>query len=160
MTAKNKIVISSHDNRPYKEGIITGTPSPGTIMQLTAAVEPISGKYTWEVYNRAADGERPQGPLAILCENWKLGKTATDAYVSGEYGLVWVPQAGEELLVLVANIAGTSDSFAIGDLLIVDDGTGLMIATTGSPESEPFCVIETVAAITANTLVEVMYTGY
>lgn len=160
MTSKAKIVITAHDNRPYKEGLISGTPSPGTVMQIKAATEPQSGRFTWEAYNRDADSNRPQGPLAILCENWKLGKTTSDAYVDGEMGLLWVPQAGEELLVLAANVAGTSDAFAIGDILIVDDGTGKIIHTTGSPEIEPFVAIETVAAIAADTLIEVMYTGY
>lgn len=160
MALGNKIVVKSHDNRPYLEGIIDGTDKPGTVMQIKAATEPISGRFTWENYDRGADGERPQGPLAILAENWKLGKDAETAYVDGEYCFLWVPQAGEELNVLVANIGGTSDSFAIGDLLIVDDGTGKMIATTGSPESEPFMVAETVAALTADALVHVFATGY
>ena len=70
-----------------------------------------------------------------------------------------MPAAGEEINVLVANIAGTSDSFAIGDLLMVNDGDGKLIATTGSPESEPFIVLETQSAITADTLIHCMYTG-
>lgn len=156
----NRIVVTSHDNRPYLEGIMNGTPKPGTVMQMEAAVEPIAGKYSWVVYNRSADGDRPQGPLAVLAENWKLGKDATTAYVTGEQCFLWVPRAGEELNMLVANIAGTSDSFAIGDLLIVNDGDGLLVATTGSPESEPFMVGSTTAAITADTLIHCFYTGY
>ena len=56
--------------------------------------------------------------------------------------------------------SGTSDAFAIGDILMVDDSTGKLVATTGSPESEPFVVMETVAALTADALVHVMFTGY
>jgi hypothetical protein len=160
MSSLNKIVLSGEPKGRFLEGIVDGTPKPGTIMQIKAATEPVGGKHTWEVYNRAADGERPQGPLAVLTENWKLGKTPTDAYVDEEQCMMYVPNPGDELLVLVANIAGTADSFAIGDLLIVNDGDGLMIATTGTPESEPFCVAETVAALTADTLVHVFYTGY
>ena len=156
----NKIVVKSHDNRPYVEGFISGTDKPGTVMQISPAVEPISGRYTWLNYDRAADGNRPAGPLAVLVENWKLGKDATTAYVTGEYCLLWIPQAGEELNMLVANIAGTGDLFAIGDLLIVDDGTGKLIATTGTPESEPFMCASTTAALTADALMHCFYTGY
>jgi len=160
MSTHSKIVLSRVDNHQYKEGIISGTPSPGTVMQISAGVEPIGGKHTWVAYNRDADGDRPLGPLVVLCENWKLGKTTSDAYVSGEYGIMFVPYPGDELQVLLQNQSGTSDSFAIGDLLMVDDGTGKAIATSGSIESEPWVVMETLAAITVDTLCHVMYTGY
>ena len=46
-------------------------------------------------------------------------------------------------------------------ILIVDDGTGLLIATTGSPEIEPFMNMSVVTDPTgADFLNHVMYTGY
>lgn len=159
--AKNKIVLSGAPSGRFLEGIVSGTPKPGTVMQIKPNVEPIAGKFTWLVYDRAADSDRPASPLAVLLENWKLGKLTTDAYVDGEYCQMYCPLPGDELLMLVANIAGTGDTFKIGDIMIVDDGTGKLVATTGSPEIEPFIIIETKAtALTADTLVECMYTGY
>jgi hypothetical protein len=153
------IVINENPRGRFLNGYIDGTPKPGTIMQVKAATEPVSGRHTWEVFNRDADGNRPQGPIAILCEDNIQGRTVDDAYVTGTQGLLYIPLPGDELLGLVADIGGTADSHAIGDLLIVDDGTGLLLATT-TTETEPFCVMETVGALAVDTLVHVMFTGY
>lgn len=158
MSIHNAIVLSGAPAGRFLEGIISGTPKPGTAVQISAGVEPVGGRLTWEVFNAAADGD--QRLVCILLNNWALGKGPTDAYVSGERCFMYCPIPGDELKVLAANISGTGDSFAIGALLMIDDGTGKMIATTGSPESEPFVVMETVAALTADTLVHVMFTGY
>ncbi len=162
MASGNNILLNDITAKGvYMEGIIEGTPKPGTVMQIKAATEPIGGRPTWVPYNRDADGNRPQGPLIVLLPDHLQGKIATDAYVTGARGFGYVPQAGEELNMLVANQAGTADAFAIGDLLMVDDTTdnGMLIATS-SPETEPFMVMETVAAITEDTLVHCIHTGY
>ena len=159
MAKGNEIIVSAEPGGRFLEGIVSGTPKPGTVMQLKAATEPVNGRHTWEVFNGAADAERTL--IAVLLPDSLQGDIATAAYVDGERCFLYVPIAGEELNMLVANIAGTSDTFAIGDRLIVDDGTGKLIATTGSPESEPFIVLETKAtALTADALVHCMYTGY
>ena len=62
--------------------------------------------------------------------------------------------------MLLQDVAGTGDSHAIGDRFIVDNGTGKLIATTGTPESEPFILMETVAAPTADALAHVIFTGF
>lgn len=151
------IILSNQPRGVFLEGIVDGTPKPGTVMSVVAATEPENGAYTWEPWNGAADGERSL--IAVLLEDSLQGKTENDAYVSGDRCFLYVPVAGELLNMLVANISGTSDAFAITDKLIVDDGTGKLIATTGSPEIEPFMVMETKAALTADTLVKCMYTG-
>ena len=158
MAKGNEIIVSAEPRGVHKEGIISGTPKPGTVMQIKAATEPVNGRHTWEVFNGAADGERVT--VAVLLPDWGLGKIATDAYVTGSRGYLYVPAAGEELNMLVSNISGTGDSFAIGDTMIVDDTTGKLVATTGTPESEPFEILETSAALTADTLLWCMYTGY
>lgn len=158
MSSHNKIVLSGQPMGRFLEGIVSGTPKPGQMLQIKAATEPVGGRHTWEVFNGAADGE--QTLVAILCENDFLGKGPTDAYADGERCKLYCPIPGDELQVLLENIAGTGDYFAIGDKLMVNDGTGKFIATTGSPESEPFIVLETVAAITADTLCHVIFTGH
>jgi hypothetical protein len=165
MATKNKIVISGAPAGRFLEGIVSGTPKPGTVMQIVAATAMVSGKLTWEVFNRALDGDRPQGPIAVLCEHWQVGKTVEDAYVSGEYCNLYCPIPGDELLMLIQDVAGTTTSGteakAVGDLMIVDDGTGLLIDTTGTPESEPFVIIEEQAEpISADALIQCMFTGY
>ena len=60
---------------------------------------------------------------------------------------------------LIGDVAGTGDDHAFGDILMVDDGTGELIATTGTPESEPFMLMEVITDPTADTLARVIYSG-
>ena len=153
----NTIVLSAPPLGHYVEGIVVGTPSPGTCMQIDAAVEPIGGRLSYEVYNKAADGAR--GEVIIAIEDALRGKNTTDAYVAADRFFGYSPAPGDELYMLVANIAGTPDAFAIGDNLMIDDGTGLLIAVTGTPNMAQFYVMETKSpALTANTLVHCRYT--
>lgn len=158
MSSHNVIVLTPAPMGRFLEGIVSGTPKPGTQMQIKAATEPVNGKHTWEVFNGAADGERAL--VAILLENYFLGKGPTDAYADGEQCRLFIPLPGDELQVLLQNQSGTADAFTIGQKLIVDDGTGKFLATTGSPESEPFQVMETKAALTADALCHVICTGH
>ena len=158
MAVGNNILLTVESQGVRKEGAISGTPKPGTVMQISAAVEPIGGRPQWEVFNPAADGD--QRLIAVLLPDKGQGKTATDAYVSASRGFLYCPLPGDELNMLIADVAGTGDTHAIGDLLMVNDGDGLLIKTTGSPESECFIVMETMAALTADTLVHCMFTGY
>ena len=157
-----RILITSKPRGVFEDVKISGTPMPGTIMQLAAATEPVANVFTFEAYDRTADGNRPQGGIAVLLEKDQEGNTYADAYADADYGRVYYPVMGEELNVLVS-AAGTADddSQAIGALYIVDDGTGYLVATTGSPESEPFVCRETVTDVSATgTLVRCQYTGY
>jgi hypothetical protein len=163
MRTRNAIVLSADPKGHFIEGIIDGTPKPGQMVQIKAGVEPDDGgRLTYEVFNGAADGERDE--VLILCEDAMQGKLPTSAYVDGDRCFIYAPLAGDELQVLAANLtgtgSGTDDAFAIGDKLIVDDGTGKFIKTTGSPESEPFKVIETVTTLLgADQLIPVRCTG-
>lgn len=163
MAKGNRIIVTADPKGVILDGIVSGTPKPGTMMELKAATEPVGGRYTYQAYQPGTDGNRR--PVIILLEQDLLGSpTATGTYADGDRAKFYCPLPGEEMNVLLKNIGGTAtgsgDSFAIGDLLIADTGTGKFIATTGSPESEPFQVLETVAEITADTLCHVMATGY
>ena len=155
----NTIVISPEPRGRFVDAIIDGTPVPGTVMQIKAATEAVGGKFTYEVYNRGADGDRPQGAYAILLVDELQGLSITDAYVSGDQGRIYFPLHGDELLMLFQDVSGTGDSHAIGDIMIVDDGTGKLIATTGTPEEEPFTSMETVTQPLADTHVHTQFSG-
>lgn len=152
------IVVSGAPAGRFLEGIISGTPKPGTMMQVQAGTAAVNGRMTWEVFNGAADGERTL--VAILIEDSLQGKTVDDAFVTGTQGRLYCPIPGDELQVLHNNVSGTADDVAIGDKLIVDDGTGKFNVTTGSPESEPFIALEAKVDPTADSLVHVYYTGH
>ena len=154
----NTIIVSNDPRGRFFEGIIDGTPKPGTVMQLKAAVEPVNGKHTWEVFNGAADGE--QTLIVVLLEDQLQGIGVGTAYVSGTLGRLYCPLPGDELLMLLLDVAGTGDTRAIGDKYMVDDGTGKLVVTTGSPEAEPFLLLETLSALTADALAHVMFTAY
>jgi hypothetical protein len=141
-----------------REFIIDGTPKPGTVMQVKAGVEPVNGVWTAEVYNAAADGN--QRVIMVLLEDWNQGIDITTAYVSGTRGMIYFPTPGELLNMLYLDVAGTADDHAIGDIMIVGDGTGKLIATTGTPESEPFICYETVTDPAADHHTLSMFTGY
>lgn len=156
----NEVVLASPPKGHFIEGIIDGTPLPGTIMQLKAATAPVGGRHTWEVYNQSADGVR--GIIAVLREDHLQGKTVSDAYVSGSRGFLYCPIMGEELNVRVSAAGtGTGDAVAIGDKFMVDDGTGLLVAVTGAEQSAPFQAMEALTdVVVAGTMTWCIYTGY
>jgi len=160
MAKGNDIIVASTPRGKFIEGIVSGTPKPGTLMQIKAAVEPVGGRLTYEAYAPGTDGERR--PILVLLADDLQGKLATDAYVTGTRCKLYAPIMGEEMNVLVSAAGtGTGDSIAIGDLLIGNTGDGLLIKTTGDPESEPFQSMETLTDVVATgTLTHVMYTGY
>ena len=80
--------------------------------------------------------------------------------LSGDTVDVYTPLPGEECNVLKGDVAGTSDDFAIGDMLMLDTGTGKVIASTGSPQSQPWQCLETITDPTADVMVHALYTGY
>lgn len=155
----SEIILSANPKGVFLEGIVSGTPKPGTVMQIKAATEPEGGRHTWEVFNQASDGTLAL--IAVLLPDELQGKLATDAYVTATRCFLYCPIAGEELNMLVAAPGtGTGDSFAIGDRLMVDDGTGILVADS-SGASVPFLVMETVAdVVAAGSLVHCMYTGH
>jgi hypothetical protein len=76
----------------------------------------------------------------------------SDPYTAGERLFLICPRAGDELNLLISNIAGTGDDHTAGEILIIDDTTGEFIATTGSPEEEVAQLQETITDPTADTL--------
>lgn len=158
MAQGNEIIVSADPKGVFLEGIIYGTPKPGTLMQVKASTAMVSGVFTYEVYTPGTNGDRR--PIIVLLPDRNQGKLATEAYVSGDRGFMYAPAPGELLNMLIDDIAGTGDDWAIGALLIAESGSGKLIATTGSPESEPFQMMETVTDPTADHLALCMYTGY
>ena len=163
MARGNEIIVSANPRGRFIEGKLkTGiTPKPGTILQLQAATAiDANGRFTFELAAPDADGGRPKGPLCILDLDWGQGKVASDAYADSANVRCYVPIPGEEFNLLVANLSGTADDHAISEMLIVDTGTGLLIATTGTPETEPFQLLETITDPTADRLAHVIFCGY
>lgn len=165
MAKGNNIIVTANPMGVFMECTVVGTPKPGTIMTPVPGTAPVNGRFSYEPAGTtatvfmSADGDRI--PIAVLLPDQLQGKIATDAYVTGTRGFLYFPEPGDEINVLFMDDgSGTSDDLAIGDLLIVDDGTGKLIKTTGSPQSEPFTCLEAVTDPTADQLVWAMYNGH
>jgi hypothetical protein len=158
----NGIVVSSPQRGVWHDIIVSGTPKPGTVMQIKAATEPVGGIFTWEAYDQSWDAQ--PGLIAVLDYDGLQGSINTTAYVSGARARVYCPVAGEQLNVIIEDVAGTSatSDYAIADRLEVNDGTGkLQDAATGTTRnySVPFICLETITDTTADYLAWCMYTG-
>lgn len=166
MYGSGGIVIAVEPKGVFKECVVVGTPKPGTVMELvrTQTSPPANGVWQYEPagttggsQGMAADGDRVS--IALLLEDNLQGKTYDDAYVTLTRGFLYFPLPGEEVNVLLENQSGTADDFRVGDKLIVDDGTGKLLIAAGSPESEPFQILEAVTDMTADTLAWAIATG-
>lgn len=161
MARGNCIIVSSEPQGKFMEGYIaTGeTPKPGTILQRDPTVALKGGRHTYKIF-AGSDGENPLGPLYILLNDYLRGGDVATAYAAGDRCFLYTPVAGEEFNLLVKNIDGTGDDHALGEKLMVDGGTGMLIATTGTPENEPFQLLEAITDPTADTLAWVIYSGH
>lgn len=153
-----RILADSAMRGVVEDVIVYGTPKPGTVMEITPATEPVGNMFQYQAYGTTAasggkfvsnDGDRKV--IAVLLEKDDEAMTYNDAYTSGDRGRVYFPLPGEKLNMLVANVSGTGDTFAIGDEMMVDDGTGKLIACDSDAEAHPFTILETEAtALTAD----------
>jgi hypothetical protein len=162
MARGNSIVVVANPRGLFREGTLkTGqTVKPGTVVQVDPSVAMVGGRFTYEIFNRAADGATPKGAIWVVIEDSLQGHTVTDAYAAGDRLFLYSPAAGEELNMLLLDVSGTADDHSVGEQLIIDEDTGKLIATTGSPAVTPFTLMEAVTDPVADTLVWVEYTGY
>lgn len=142
MAKGSDIILTSPPRGVFLEGIVSGTPSPGTVMQIKAGAAPVGGRHTWEVYNPTSDGDPRL--VAVLLPDQLQGGIATAAYVSGTRCFMYVPLAGEEINMLAAGEPGTgsANAFTIGERLEIQHATGLLIQQSSSAGSAPFQSME------------------
>lgn len=152
----NKVVISSPQCGKQFAGVVAGTPKPGTVMEIQTPFYR-GGVHLWRVYQPGTDGERRV--IAVLLEDDLQGFKLGDANVDDTMRQLYIPVEGDELNMLFLDVTGTADDHAALEMLIVDTGTGKLIATTGSPESEPFQLLEAVTDPAADFYAPCMYTG-
>lgn len=156
MARGNEIIVTSEPAGLFDEGYVKAAETfyPGMVVIRDASVALSGGRHTYKIYDESADGDHPTGGFWIVTNNLQtmLGKLVTDSIAAGERIQVYSPRMGEELNLLIKNISGTGDSHTKGEKLIVDTGSGMLIATTGSPETEVAQLLETLAALTADTL--------
>lgn len=134
----------------FEDIFVSGTPKPGTVMELLVTA-PVQNKFTYGVYGVTGassgqgvsnDGDRKA--IAILVEKDDEAKTFDDAYVTGDQGRVYFPAMGETFNMLIEDVAGTGDDFAVAEELMVDNGTGKLLTADSDAEAHPFTCLETV----------------
>lgn len=143
-----EIVLESPPKGAFKEGIISGTPLPGTKMEIKNAVLPVGGRHTWQAYGTNAGMATGDPRLcAILDIDYLQGKTCQDAYVSGTRGKMYCPLPGEEMNVLVKAQTGTGslNAYTIGERLHAEAGSGQYIAQATSANEADFISMEHVS---------------
>lgn len=157
MARGNRIVVNADARGIYEWGYLTTAEKPGTVHQRDASVALKGGKHTYKVYQPGADGENPLGGYWVLCEDLYEGKDAATAYAAGDFAKFYSPRMGDELNLLVLNLAGTADDHALNEKMMVDHGTGKLIVTTGSPEDEVAQLLEVITDPVADTLAWVQW---
>jgi hypothetical protein len=162
-----KIIVSSHHKGVFEECKVVGTPYPGCVMEIDWAVEPVEGVFSWQAYGTTAasggngvtnDGD--QKVIAILLEKKQEGAIYSTAYADGDRGHLYFPVMGEQFNMIFANVVGTGDTFAIGQEMMLEDGTGHLLACDSNAEAHPFTCLETVGtALTADAWKWVRFNG-
>jgi hypothetical protein len=150
MSKGNTIIVSTEPRGRKFEGIVSGTPAPGTLMEPVPATEPIGGRFTFRFYQPSADGD-PR-PVIVLLDDSLQGFLMTTAYVTGTEAFLYCPIVGELLNMLVRDIAGTGDSHAIGDRFQGGHADGKLVVQSTSANASIFTCMETAAAPVADVI--------
>jgi hypothetical protein len=165
MKGTDILINGNQPNGRFEEGtLVLGLAAAcyaGMAMELVPATEPTNGRYSWQpVQTGAASLSRP---LVIVLGDTMEGYAPMNAYTGSPNALqagyqifLYWPMHGDEMNLLVENITGTSDHFAIGDKLMIDPtstGYGKWVKQV-STDPAPAMVEETIAAgITIDTYV-------
>ncbi len=176
MARGTSIVVSADPKGHFDEGIIQDTSVPGTLMEMVPTTAPAGGRFNYRARSQAAGAV---GPICVLREDVFQGKLGVgaitpsvtsggvtkvggygavgDAYVSGTRCFLYWPIAGEELNLVLGDVAGTGDKVTQGDLFAVNNN-GKLIADSSNNDA-PFQALETINPITADTVVWMRYLG-
>jgi len=150
-----KIIVTAEPKGTFLEGIITDTSKPGTLMEKVPATAPVDGRFSYRHASRTAGSK---GPICVLLEDGDQGQIYSTAYVANKRCFLYFPVAGEDLNLLVLDIAGTADDVAIGDLFGVE-ATGGKLHANSSYASAPFEANEVVTDPVADYWLWVTYLG-
>lgn len=155
MARGNGIIAQAEPKGTYKECVVSGTPKPGTLMQIKAATADVQGTWTYEVLNPSADTD-PRAVCVLLCSIDHAAcpphKDATTAYADGERGAVYYPLPGEDMNMLVKDVSGTGDDHAIGDRFVGEHGSGKLLVQATSANRASFQCLEVATDPVADAL--------
>lgn len=142
-----QIVVSAEPRGRFEGAYFSGVLYPGTVVEVTNAA-PVSGRYTY------AAAVANFGALAIVVEDRGQGRTVDTPYASGEYGQIYFPLPGDDLLLRAINA-----TYAIGDILSIGSG-GLVQVSTGTLGPQPFQSFDTATIGSGPYLLLSKYAGH
>lgn len=152
-----EFVLTSPPRGVVEECIVSGTPFPGTCMEIVPATSPQGGRFTYRVVSRANGAK---GPVVVLAPDRLQGGLMTTQYVTNTRGFLYWPIAGEELNMRLRETVGTGTAGEenIGDLLAIESGTGELMAG-GALASQPFMLMEHLGVASTDQPVWTKYLG-
>lgn len=143
------VIVTADPMGRMEDVVVSGTPKPGTIMELVPQTNPVSGRFTYRVWtgNTGVAAGHP-----VLMEDNQQGFTIEDAYVSGRRGRIYWPIAGDEFNIWFRQSVGTgtANQYRIGDRVAVEKNTGLLMAFSAAT-SKPFILKENAFSETLGT---------
>lgn len=155
MARGSKIIISSNPKGQFLSGIAGDTSKPGTIMQVKAATALIGSQFTWIAAASGTDGKRVL--FAVMLEDNKNGFGTGQSAVVGQQIELYCPISGEDINVLVGEVAGTANTYAIGDRLEVDAEDGILVPEAVGTQC-PAIMMEVLTQVAGSTLAWVQKT--
>ena len=153
-----RIIVTSKPRGVFEDVYITGTPQPGTCMEIKPSTEPVGGLYNYQPYGTqaassgqyvSADGDKKA--IGILLEYDQEAGIYSRAYVSGDLGRIYWPVMGEQFNMLLSDVSGTGDTYVIGQEMMLRNAAtlGALISADSDAEVHPFTMLETVATALA-----------
>lgn len=163
----NEVVVSAQRIGFREECVVSGTPKPGTHMEIVPSTADQQGRFTYRARGTTFSNDGSRGPLIILNVDSEQGKTRDDAYVTLTRGFLHWPLPGEEFNLLARDQPGTGTLGIenIGDRLEVDSATGMLQpygteGSTGQHTSGPYILRERRGVdVTTNVHIYVQCTG-
>lgn len=168
MASGSEIIVNADPKGRFEDIIVSGTPKPGTLMELVPAQSvadatsttggfPVAGTRRRFQYRAVSRTAGAIGSVAVLLADDLQGKTNDDAYTTLTAARIYWPLPGDELNLLVGSVAGTADDVAVGDLFgINNDGK---LKANSSYATAPFQALEVVTDPTADYLLFCKYLG-
>lgn len=146
----SKILLQANPKGTFLEGTMGDTSKPGTIMQVKASTADVGGRPTYVAAAPGTDGYGVQS--AVLLEDDMQGFLSDTSYVSGRRCRLYVPIPGEEMNVRVGEVAGTGNTYAVGDRLAIDAEDGILVPCVTSAVCL-FIARETLTQVVGNSLI-------
>lgn len=156
-----KIIVSAEPRGRQFSGIVSGTPKPGTHMEIVPATSAIGGHFT---FRASTDPDGNPRVIIVLLEDDDQGFGPSQAFVNGTPCKLYCPAMGEELNMLMRKTVGTGTLGIenVGDELEVDGASGMLQAAQAvtAGKCRPWTLLEHLGvALTVDTLVWVMFNG-